>query len=301
MHFNTAAIENKVTGSAFSGCTQLTSVKLYGSASIGQKAFENCNSLNAVHAPDLSVWLQNQFAGSESNPLTVAHNLYIDGTLLEQLTLPNDLNGSYIFSGATCLKSISIPKSITEISNGMFKGCNNITDIYYAGSEEDWKKVSVYGDNGSLSSATVHYDSVLETVIVYKSGIEGAVTGMPENVKVKGACAVSKNVPESKGRIFKGWATSPNGEVVYLPEGDYVVEGYVTLYAVWEITYTPGNIDGDDEITDRDAIYLLYHIFYPDLYPISQPCDFNGDGEVNDKDAIYLLYHVFYPDLYPIR
>lgn len=65
--------------------------------------------------------------------------------------------------------------------------------------------------------------------------------------------------------------------------------------------YTPGDIDGVEGVTDRDAVYLLYHTFLSDIYPVNQDCDFNGDGEVNDKDAVYLLYYTFLPDLYPIN
>ena len=65
--------------------------------------------------------------------------------------------------------------------------------------------------------------------------------------------------------------------------------------------YTPGDIDGVEGVTDRDAVHLLYHTFLPDLYPVNQDCDFNNDGYVNDKDAVYLLYHTFLPDLYPIN
>ena len=66
------------------------------------------------------------------------------------------------------------------------------------------------------------------------------------------------------------------------------------------VTYTPGDLDGVEGVTDADAVYLLYHTFLPGLYPVNQDCDFNGDGEVNDVDAVYLLYHTFLPDLYPI-
>lgn len=64
--------------------------------------------------------------------------------------------------------------------------------------------------------------------------------------------------------------------------------------------YIAGDVNGDDEVTDRDAVHLLYHTFLPDLYPVNQDCDFNGDGEVTDRDAVYLLYYTFLPDLYPI-
>lgn len=62
-----------------------------------------------------------------------------------------------------------------------------------------------------------------------------------------------------------------------------------------------GDIDGVKGVTDRDAVYLLYHTFLSNSYPVNQNCDFNKDNEVNDKDAIYLLYHTFLPGSYPIN
>ncbi|MBR3144887.1 MAG: hypothetical protein IKF53_03225, partial [Clostridia bacterium] len=63
----------------------------------------------------------------------------------------------------------------------------------------------------------------------------------------------------------------------------------------------PGDINGDGVISDQDAIYLLFSYYFPDKYPVSQPCDFNKDGEVTDQDAIYLLFHYYFPDKYPIE
>ena len=67
------------------------------------------------------------------------------------------------------------------------------------------------------------------------------------------------------------------------------------------ITIIKGDINGDKEITDQDAIYLLFSYYFPDKYPVDQPCDFNKDGEVTDQDAIYLLFHYYFPDKYPIE
>ena len=63
-----------------------------------------------------------------------------------------------------------------------------------------------------------------------------------------------------------------------------------------------GDLNGDNELNSRDAIYLLYHTLLPEQYPIEDTaaCDFNGDNAVDSKDATYLLYHIMMPEVYPI-
>ena len=62
-----------------------------------------------------------------------------------------------------------------------------------------------------------------------------------------------------------------------------------------------GNIDGDERITDKDAIHLLMYSYFPEDYPVNQSCDFNDDGVISDKDAIYLLMYCYFPEDYPIK
>ena len=72
---------------------------------------------------------------------------------------------------------------------------------------------------------------------------------------------------------------------------------------VISMTYgcTVGDLDGDEAVTESDAIYLLMYTFFPEDYPIEQPCDFDGDGDITEADAIYLLMYTFFPEDYPIN
>lgn len=64
----------------------------------------------------------------------------------------------------------------------------------------------------------------------------------------------------------------------------------------------PGDLNEDGTVDTQDAIYLLFHAFFPELYPVpaGMAVDFTKDGSVTVEDAIYLLFHSFFPDLYPI-
>ena len=95
-----------------------------------------------------------------------------------------------------------------------------------------------------------------------------------------------------------GFDTTPGEkEIVITAQG---VSATFTVTVLEGTAPVPGDTDGDGVVNDSDVEYLLYHIFYPDTYPVSGNCDFNGDGATNDKDAEYLLYHIFFPDSYPL-
>lgn len=65
--------------------------------------------------------------------------------------------------------------------------------------------------------------------------------------------------------------------------------------------YIIGDVNNDNEITDADALYLLYHTIFGESYPIEQYCDYNNDGAVTDADALYLLYYTIFGDSYPLN
>ena len=54
--------------------------------------------------------------------------------------------------------AILIPVSVISIGNRSFEGCDNLKDVYYGGTEEQWKQISVGTDNTCLGNATIYYE-----------------------------------------------------------------------------------------------------------------------------------------------
>ena len=140
-----------IKGAAFVGCSGLTSVSIPNSVTkIGGYAFEGCSGLTSVHITDLSAWCKIQFGCSfydwwakydedmfsltfnySCNPLYYAHHLYINGTEVKDLVIPNDVTkiSAGTFYGCTGLTSVTIPNSVTFIGTGAFYGCTGLTSV----------------------------------------------------------------------------------------------------------------------------------------------------------------------------
>ncbi len=63
--------------------------------------------------------------------------------------------GSYAFWGCTLITEISIPASITSIGNSAFGFCTYLAVVNYAGTEAQWKKISIGSGNSYLTDAEI--------------------------------------------------------------------------------------------------------------------------------------------------
>ncbi len=113
----------------FARYSSLTSIDIPDSVeSIGNGAFEGCTGLNAVYIKDIASWCNIKF---HSNPLSYAHNLYLNGTLVTDLVIPSGVTTIkyQAFSDCTNLKSVTIPNSVTTIESNVFSNCTNLESI----------------------------------------------------------------------------------------------------------------------------------------------------------------------------
>lgn len=165
---------------AFWSCSSLVSIDIPdGVTSIGAGAFHGCQSLSSVDISD-SVTSIGEYAfhqcGIESitvdpensSYMSIDGNLYTkDGKTLLQYSRYNRNESFIIPDGVTriengalevspYLKFIVIPDSVTSIGLHAISYCEYLTDVYYTGSEEDWKAINI--EYQYHFYATIHYD-----------------------------------------------------------------------------------------------------------------------------------------------
>ena len=61
--------------------------------------------------------------------------------------------------------------------------------------------------------------------------------------------------------------------------------------------YTPGDINGDGDVDNRDVTWLMRYVKYQDVSVTALALDVNGDGEVDNKDVTWLMRYVKYGDV----
>jgi len=135
-----------INNSVFAGCSGLIAISLPdGLQSIGAAAFSGCSNLTSVDMP--------------RSVQSIGGSAFSSCTNLLSVDIPDGIQtiAISVFESCTSLTNVRIPQSVKSIDSYAFRSCNSLSTIYYDGTEEDWKKITIGSENYCLNWASKVY------------------------------------------------------------------------------------------------------------------------------------------------
>ena len=159
-----------IGGYAFECCSGLTSITIPDSVtSIGWGAFSGCSGLESItveignpvyhsagsclietDSKTLDLGCKNSVIPTDGSVTLIGYRAFYGCSGLTLVAIPDSVTsiGHEAFYWCSELTFVTIPDSVTEIDNNAFDGCTGLTNVYYNGTEEQKKKISM-GTNGN--------------------------------------------------------------------------------------------------------------------------------------------------------
>ncbi|MBQ3044980.1 MAG: leucine-rich repeat protein [Clostridia bacterium] len=149
-----------INDDSFMDCRSLETVTIPENVkAVTGKAFVNCIAFESV-----SVDADNPYFTADSSGVLFNNNktklVYYPANKQQKVyTVPDTVTsiGTYAFGSAQTLASVIIPDSVTAIEAAAFYG-NNIRDIYFEGTQEQWNEFAAATDTANPVTATVHFN-----------------------------------------------------------------------------------------------------------------------------------------------
>ena len=199
-----------------------------------------------------------------------------------------------------------------SVDKRAFEGCTSLTDVYYAGSREDWGKISIDSDNTALteaprihfntSSAKGHYEIVTTTPPTCTEvghGTEVCPCGYSRNeVTIPASHSLVQHPAQSPTCTEGGWFAYETCErcdyttFVALPKLGHTYENGICIRCNERdpSAIILGDADGDGVVGIGDAITILKHVAgWQGITIDTDAADVDASGKVDLNDAILIL------------
>ncbi len=95
----------------------------------------------------------------ESGVTSIGDDAFSYCDTLESVTIGDTVTriGIHAFANCEALERVDLPASLTEVGLMAFDQCNALSDVYYAGTREQWNSISIGDGNEPLTQATIHF------------------------------------------------------------------------------------------------------------------------------------------------
>ncbi len=182
-----------IAENAFRDCSNLENVDMPDSVlAYGNNAFADCPKLKNIGnrkygSIDKLVWRivdsQLKIYGEGDIPdYSTAYlflpNRYVTkapwGYDISEVIISDDIKkiGCNAFYGSKNLETVFLPSTITYIVNAAFGDCTGLTDVYYSGTQTQWRNINIEANNTPLINATIHYNSVFPGTETIQYGLD---------------------------------------------------------------------------------------------------------------------------------
>lgn len=158
-----------IGNSAFNNCDSLTTVAFSDNLiEIGSQAFVGCDGLTAVTIPETVKTIRAQAFMNCANLENVYFNcinaeiinyIFTDCVKLDKIVFGKNVTviPESVCGNAESLKTVVFDGKITSVGSKAFYNCPSLSDVYFAGTEAEWKAVTIKSNNEALADATIHY------------------------------------------------------------------------------------------------------------------------------------------------